>query len=136
MHFERILSGLILMVLAGAPSAFGGDWLGWHAKNHYGTCDPCPEDVWEDMTEDVYGDDTMEKLYHDPHNLFHLGQGSWNCRGCRYAPLHYHQLRSSIPTSPASYAGSSWYRGVPVGQRDKTPLAGGAGEYDKSEVVP
>ena len=60
MQFERILSGLILMVLAGAPSAFGGDWLGWHAKNHYGTCDPCPEDVWEDMTEDVYGDDTME----------------------------------------------------------------------------
>lgn len=136
MRIDRFLGGLMLIVLTGTSSVFGGDWLGWHAKNHYGTCDPCPEDVWADMYEDVYGDDTLEKLYHDPHNLFHLGEGLWNCRGCRYAPLHYSQLRPTVLTPHTPYAGSSWYRGVPVGQRDQTPLAGGAGEYDESKIVP
>ena len=136
MRIDRFLSGLVMILVAGTTSAFGGDWFSWHAKNHFGTCDPCPEDVWEDMHEDVYGDDTLEKLYHDPHNLFHLGKGSWNCRGCRYAPLHYSELRPTVLTPHTTYAGSTWYQGVPFGRRDKTPLAGGAGEYDKSERVP
>ena len=126
----------VFLVLATFGSASAGDWVGWHKANYYGTCDSRPKDVWEDMMEDVYGDDTLEKLFHDPCDLFHLGQGFWACRGCSYAPLHYEELLPCVLTPETPYAGASWYRGVPVGRRDKTPLAMGAGPYDKSQTVP
>lgn len=127
---------VLILTSAWCSSGFAGDWFGWHEANHYGTCDDNPEDVWEDMTEDVYGDDTLEDLFHDPCDLFHLGRGFWNCRGCYYAPLHYEQVRPCVLTPNTPYAGASWYCGVPVGHRTQIPLAGGSGEYDKSEVVP
>ena len=130
------LSAFLVWAAVTTSSASAGDWFGWHAANHYGTFDDSPEDVWEDMTEDVYDDNTLEDLFHDPCDLFHFGCEFWACRGCSYAPLHYEEVRLSVLTPNTPYAGASWYRGVPVGRRDKTPLAEGAGEYDKSEVVP
>lgn len=117
-------------------SASAGDWFGWHRANHYGTCDACPQDVWEDMIEDVYRDGKLKKLYRDPCDLFHLGRGSWACPGCTRSPLHYHEIRPCVLTPETPWAGASWYRGVPVGHRDRTPLAGDIGEYDRSQTVP
>ena len=127
---------VVLLSIMVSSSANAGDWFGWHEAHHYGTCDDSPEDVWEDMLEDVYADDTLEDLFHDPCDLFHLGRGFWACPGCRYAPLHYEEVRLSVLTPNTPYAGASWYRGVPAGRRDKTPLAEGAGPYDKSQTLP
>ncbi len=125
-----------LLALLVSSSASAGDWFNWHEANHYGTFDDSPEDVWEDMMEDVYYDDTLEDLFHDPCDLFHLGRGFWACRSCSYAPLYYEEVRASVLAPGTPYAGASWYRGVPVGRREKTPLAEGAGLYDKSQTVP
>lgn len=132
----RTFALALTVTSAWCSSGFSDDWLGWHAANYYGTFDNRREDVWKDMTEDVYCDGVLDDLYHDPCDLFHLGQGFWNCQGCYYAPLHYEQVRPTVLTPNAPYAGASWYRGIPVGKRERTPLAEGTGEYDKSDVVP
>lgn len=135
MQTQKIVLALII-TSAWCSSTFAGDWFGWHQANHYGTFDDSPEDVWKDLTEDVYHDQTLEDLFRDRCDLFQLGRGFWNCRRCYYAPLHYEKVRTTVLTPNTPYAGASWYRGVPVGHRTRIPLAGGSGEYDKSEIVP
>lgn len=128
----------ILLMLAAAFFLFpaparSGDF--WHRLNWYGTLDMRPEDVVEDMTEDVYGAGKLRNLYSDPCDLFHLNRGTWACRGCRYAPLHYEELRPAALSHVTPYAGHSWYRGVPVGVRREARLSNPAKPFDHSHSI-
>ena len=130
-----LLTFAIVAALDLSPLA-AGDIIGWHQVHRYGTFDPRYEDVWEDLSTDVYGEGKLNDLSTDPCNLFDLGQGYWACPGCRSAPLHYETVRESVLAPPAPYAGASWYRGIPVGYRKENPLASDSGPYDESQRVP
>lgn len=131
-----LLAAMFLASILPPAVASAGGPLGWHRANHYGTCDSTHEDVWDDLCRDVYGKGMLDDLCADPCGLFDLGCGTWASPGCRYAPLHYESARQEVIAPAVPYAGSSWYRGVPIGMRQQTPLSSGAGAHGRSSHVP
>jgi hypothetical protein len=122
------------LAIFNAKSASAGGFLCDHQTHRYGTFNSTYEDVWKDLSEDVYQKGKLNDLYQDRCHLFDLGQGLWACPGCRYAPLHYETMRQSVLTPQTPYAGASWYQGTPIGQRTQNPLA--SGPYHESQRVP